>query len=120
MRAETIERAVGELRDVYGAAFNLATDGGRTLVRLDDVELYDGCQPRVTRMLLVFDPGQPKPIPHVQPGQSLANGHPPRSTTNVLVGGESWMQFSFNVPWTEDQSITRFVAGARRRFCLDA
>jgi hypothetical protein len=31
-----------------------------------------------------------------------------------MIGGESWMQFSFNIPWEERYGITRFVAAASR------
>jgi hypothetical protein len=40
----------------------------------------------------------------------------PESTSTQMVRGESWMQFSFNMPWVEGQSIVRFVAVARQRF----
>src|SRR5262249_36202966 len=97
----------------------IAREGGRALVRLPEVALYPGCQPGKTAMLLVFDPGQAKPIPYVEPGQLLANGKTPKSTSTVMVGGESWMQYSFNIPWAEGASIIRFVAAARQRFAQD-
>jgi len=93
-----------------------ATDGARTLLRIDDVELYEGCKPCSTPMLIVLDPGQPKPQAFVQPGQLLANGKTPKSTSPVLICGESWMQFSFNIPWDEAHGIVRFIAAARQRF----
>ena len=93
-----------------------AQDSARTLLRIAEVELYDGCRPRSTAMLLVLDPAQPKPQVYVQPGQLLANGKTPRSTSTVMIGGESWLQFSFNIPWEEKHGITRFIAAARQRF----
>ena len=72
-----------------------------------------------TPMLIVFDPGQARPTPYVQLGQLLANGRAPRSTSIQIVGGESWMQFSFNIPWAEGQGIIRFIAAARQRFAQD-
>jgi len=119
MRPETVEQAIKDLVVVYGEEVHCAQEGSRTLVRISTVELYSTCSPPVTPMLLVFDPGQPKPLVYVQPGQLLANGRVPKSSSTVLVGGESWMQFSFNILWTEGDSIMRFVAAARQRFTQD-
>ena len=116
MRAETIDQAIRDLVSVYGDGVRTAREGSRTLVRVSEVELPPGCRPPTTPMLIVFDPDQPKPIPYVQPGQLLANGRAPRSTSTQIVGGESWMQFSFNIPWAEGQSVIRFVTAARQRF----
>ena len=116
MRAETIDQAIRDLVAIYEDGLRTAREGSRTLVRVNDVELPPDCRPSTTPMLIVFDPDQPTPIPYVQPGQLLANGRVPRSTSTQIVGGESWMQFSFNIPWTEGQSIIRFVTAARQRF----
>lgn len=116
MTAETIEQAIRDLVAAYGDGVRTARERGRTLVRVSDVELPPGCQPPRTPMLILFDPDQPKPIPYVQPGQLLTNGRAPRSTSTQIVGGESWMQFSFNIPWAEGQGILRFIAAARQRF----
>jgi len=112
-----IANAVALTKETYGAgSVRTALDAGRTLLRIDEVELYEGCKPPSTPMLLVLDPGQPKPLPYVQPGQLLGNGKVPKSTSPVMVGGESWLQFSFNVPWEERHGILRFIAAARQRF----
>lgn len=116
MKPETIDQAIRDLVSLYGDGVRTAREGTRTLLRLNEVEMPPGCRPQTTPMLLVFDSGQPKPVPYVQPGQLLANGRHPRSTSTQIVGGESWMQFSFNIPWAEGQSIVRFVAAARQRF----
>jgi len=116
MRTETIDQAIRDLVAVYSDGVRTAREGARTLVRVGDVDLPPGCRPPTTPMLIVFDPDQPKPIPYVQPGQLLANGRAPRSTSTQIVGGESWMQFSFNIPWAEGQSIIRFITAARQRF----
>jgi hypothetical protein len=116
MQAEIIEQAIKDLVERYGESVRQAREGSLTLVRINAVELYPTCRPAVTPMLLVFDSAQPKPLVYVQPGQLLANGGIPRNSSTVLVGGESWMQFSFNIPWSEGDSITRFVAAARQRF----
>jgi len=116
VKPDTIAQAIRDLVSVYGDGVRTAREGARTLVSLSGVEMPPGCRPQTTPMLLVFDPDQPKPLPYVHPGQLLANGREPRSASTQMVGGESWMQFSFNIPWAEGQSIMRFVAAARQRF----
>ncbi len=116
MRDSTIQKASEELRATYGPGLNEAREGKRWLLRIDSVELYPGCHPTATPMLLVFDPDQPKPLVFVRPGQLLANGRVPKNSSNVIVGGETWMQFSFNIPWADGDSIVRFVGSARQRF----
>lgn len=116
MRRETVEQAIKDLVAVYGGEVHCAQDGSQTLVRISTVELYPTCRPPVTPMLLLFDSAQPKPVVYVQPDQLLANGRVPKNSSTVLVGGESWMQFSFNIPWTEGDNIMRFIAAARQRF----
>ncbi len=113
---ETIEKAIRDLVSAYGDGVRIAQEGSRTLVRVAEVEMPPACRPPTTPMLLVLDPAVEKPIPYVQPGQLLANGRSPRSASVQMVGGESWLQFSFNVPWTEDVGIIRFIAAARQRF----
>jgi hypothetical protein len=116
VRAETIEKAIRDLVSVYGDGVRTAREGSRTLARLADVEMPPGCRPPTTQMLIVLDTAAEKPAAYFQPGQLLSNGRSPRSTSMQMVGGESWMQFSFNVPWTENAGIIRFIAAARQRF----
>lgn len=116
MKLETIEQALRDIVSAYGDDVKTAREGSRTLVRVSEIELPPGCQPPRTPLLIVFDPDQPKPIPYVQPGQLLINGRPPRSTSTQIVGGESWMQFSFNIPWDKGHGIIRLIASARQRF----
>lgn len=112
-----IAEAIDVVKRTYGDGHvHVSLDGGRTLVRVGSVELYAGCQPPSTAMLLILDPNQPKPLAYVQPGQLLASGKVPKSTSPVLVAGESWMQFSFNIPWEQRHGIVRFIAAARQRF----
>ena len=111
-----IEQAVRDLASVYGQGVLIARDGSRTLARINEVDMPPGCRPARTAMLLMLDPAAEKPAPYVLPGQLLANGRAPRSTSTQIVGGESWMQFSFNIPWAEAAGIIRFVAAARQRF----
>jgi hypothetical protein len=115
-----IADAVRVVTETYGPdQVHVATNGAHTLVRIAVVELYSTSQPPTTPMLLVLDTAQPKPAVYVQPGQLLANGKVPKSTSNVLVGGESWLQFSFNIPWEEQHGIRRLIAAARQRFTQD-
>src|SRR5574341_2051935 len=115
MKAATIEKAIQDLVSVYGDDVRTACEGSRTLARLAEVEMPPGCRPATTPMLLVLDAAAEKPVAYVQPGQLLSNGRTPRSTSAQIVGGESWMQFSFNIPWTEESGIIRFIAAARQR-----
>jgi hypothetical protein len=119
MRHETIDQAVTDLIAVYGDDVRCAREGAQTLVWIGAVELFPTCHPPATPMLLLFDPAQPKPLVYVQPGQLLANGRVPKNSSTVLVGGEPWMQFSFNIPWAEGDSISRYIAAARQRFTQD-
>jgi hypothetical protein len=120
MRRDVITTMADAVTNTYGTDHVMvAVDGSRTLVRIDEIELYPTCAPPATAMLVVLDPDQPKPLVYVLPGQLLANGKVPKSTSVVMVGGESWMQFSFNVPWEEGHGIRRFIAAARQRFAQD-
>lgn len=117
MSPEFITDAVRVVTDTYGSEqVRITKNGTKTLVRIAVVELYETSKPPTTAMLLVFDPATAKPAVYVQPGQLLANGRAPRSTSTVLVGGESWLQFSFNIPWSEQHGVRRFIAAARQRF----
>lgn len=116
MKAATIEKAIQDLVSVYGDDVRTAREGSRTLARVAEVEMPPGCRPATTPMLLVLDAVAEKPAAYVQPGQLLSNGRTPRSTSAQIVGGESWMHFSFNIPWTEEAGIIRFIAAARQRF----
>jgi hypothetical protein len=116
MYPDTITGAVNELRERYGTDVHVAQDGARTLVRINDVPLPPGCQPLVTDLLLVLDPSQAKPLHYVRPGQTLSNGQPVQNSSTVVLAGESWMTFSFNVPYLEGDSLARFATAVRQRF----
>jgi hypothetical protein len=116
MDVQELDRITAQLQSTYGQAIKVGQDGHRRLVRIDDIELYQGCLPQQTTMLIVIDPAQPKPQVFVNPGQTLANGKLPKNNSNILIAGQTWMQFSFNIPWSEGDSIMRFVAAARQRF----
>jgi hypothetical protein len=116
MRHETITKAVEELRSVYGEAAAESREGGRTLVKIGGVELPPGCKPARSDVLIVLDPAAARPVAYVRPGVLLPNGVAPRSTSQTVVGGESWLGFSFAFPWSEADSIITFLAVARQRF----
>lgn len=116
-----IESTISTLIATYGSDHvRRAAEAGRTLVRIDAIDMPPGCKPETSPLMLVFDPSQPKPLPYVRQGQLLANGKVPTSTSPVSIGGEPWMQFSFNIPWEEKNGIMRFIAAARQRFAQDA
>jgi GlcNAc-PI de-N-acetylase len=75
------------------------------------VELYPGCQPPHSTMLVVLDPGHPKPQVFVTPGQLLANRRLPKNNSNILIAGQTWMQFLFNIPWSDGDNIMRLGTG---------
>src|SRR3954469_13691419 len=104
-----IAEATRAVVDTFGAEqVKIASEGARTFVRVAVVELYAGSKPPTPPMLIVLDSGQPKPQLYLHPGQLLANGKAPKSTSSALVSGESWLQFSFNIPWGEQHGIMRF------------
>lgn len=116
MDAQELDRITAQLASVYGQAIKVGQDGQRRLVQIERVELYPGCHPLQTTMLIVLDPGHPKPQVFVTPGQQLANGRLPKNNSNILIVGQTWMQFSFNIPWSDGDNIMRFIAAARQRF----
>jgi hypothetical protein len=115
MNTDTITRGVEELRARYANDIQVAQDGTRTLVAVKDITLPPGCRPTSTDILLVLDPAQPKPQHYVRPGQTASNGQPLKNNSTTLVGGESWMTFSYNIPYQEGDSLARFITMVRQR-----
>jgi hypothetical protein len=113
---QEFDRITAQLASVYGQTIKVGQDGHRRLVQIERVELYPDCRPPETTMLVVLDPGHPKPQVFVTPGQQLANGQLPKNNSNILIAGQTWMQFSFNIPWSDGDNIMRFIAAARQRF----
>jgi hypothetical protein len=119
MKPETIAAAIEDLKNLYKDVGVLQT-GGRTLARIKDVRLPPGPKSEMTEVLIVFDPTQGRPLWYVKPGIVLADGRTPRSTSQVLVEGENWMQCSFQFPWDEERdSIVKFVGTALKRFGMN-
>jgi hypothetical protein len=119
MDAATITAAVDELRVTYGERVRVAQDGARTLVGLDSIALPAGCQPARNDFMLLFEPAAAKPQHFIRPGQTLSNGKPPKNSSTVAIAGESWLTFSYNVPYREGDSLVRFVAALQVRFGRD-
>jgi hypothetical protein len=71
------------------------------------------CRSNVSSFIQIADL---KPQVFVTPGQQLANGRLPKNNSNILIAGQTWMQFSFNIPWSDGDNIMRFIAAARQRF----
>ncbi|MDQ6891085.1 MAG: hypothetical protein M3167_00185 [Acidobacteriota bacterium] len=116
MLSATIMAGVEELRAVYGDATLVAAEGTKTFVHIKDMTLPPGCQPARNEFLLELDLNQPKPKHYVRPGQTCVNGQLPKNPTNEMVVGESWMSFSYNFPYTEGDSLVRFLAMLCQRF----
>jgi|PersoiStandDraft_1058852.scaffolds.fasta_scaffold71517_2 hypothetical protein len=116
MQADSIAAGVEELRSMFGDRVRMAMEGQRTLVIVSGVELPSGCRPQSTDVLLALDPGQPKPVHYVRPGQTLRNGQHPKNPTPTMVGGEAWMNFSWDFPYKEGDPLSRFVAMIQQRF----
>jgi hypothetical protein len=118
VKPETISRLADELtREYSGAA--AATEGAVSLVKLPRVNYPTGCKPGNTSAIVVLDPQQPAPRLLVKELPTLKNGRAPRSTGAEHVGGEGWYSFSFNQPWSEQNTGLQFVEGRLRRFALD-
>ncbi len=119
MKIENIVAAVDQLKSTYKEVGVLHA-GNRTLARVKNVRLPPGPVPETTDILIVFDPDQGRPQWYVKPGIVLRDGRTLRSTSQVLVEGENWMQCSFQFAWNEDQdTIEKFVGAALKRFAIN-
>src|SRR5215472_15689852 len=99
MTRETIELVEKELKAAYPAA-TAATNGNRRLIRLPEVPYPSGCRPATGTALVVLDPNSPKPELYLNEVPVLPSGSRV-SIGSVMVAGESWQTFSFNVIWEE-------------------
>lgn len=112
---EQLERELEELKSQYETV-RVRKDGTTTYVYVEPVELPVGCKPAKTAVLLTLN-GQPKPLIYVKPGVTVGNGINPRSTSVMQIEGESWLQFSFNLNWDQNQhTLLQFIEGSLRRF----
>ena len=108
------EAEIEDLRRTFGEITTVER-GETHLVRLPAVPLPSGCKPERTQVLLTLH-SQDRPLIYVQPGIIGPHGGPPRSCSDVLVEGESWMQFSYQFQWSWADGLVTFVGTALRRF----
>src|SRR5687767_1706277 len=94
MTTETLSAEIKQLKLVYGEV-SVAEVAGQTLIRITRARLPRGCSPAESPVLLVLQDGQPPKV-YVKPGIKVSSGTP-RSTSDVQVAGEAWMQFSYNI-----------------------
>ncbi len=119
MTAETIAAVVSELMERYAGAKS-TQDGSKTLVKLPMVQFPAGCQPESSDALVQLDPAAPKPELFLRGLPRLPSGTQP-SGNSVLVAGESWFTYSFNLRWEEERhTAVQFVEGKLRRFAQNA
>ena len=117
MTEDALAAEIAGLKDAYEAVSVAKGSGGQALIRLHDVALPRGCSPPTTPVLLVLQPGQPRPQIYVKPKIKAPNGADPRSTSVVAVEGEEWLQFSYSFPWDENShTLMQFVGASLRRF----
>jgi hypothetical protein len=118
MTNERFDENIIDLKSAFGELSTTVAADGRRLLRVADADLPRGCKPSSTPVLLVLQNGA-RPVIYVKAGITLPNGAVPRSTSNVQVEGEPWLQFSFNFAWDENaHSLVQFVAASLRRFAL--
>jgi len=116
MTTEVFTDDLEEVKEQYHSV-KIANNGSLCYVRIDSVTLPIGCTPESTPVLLVLQPGQAKPEIYVKPGIKLSNGREPRSISTLVIEGESWLQFSYQLDWDPNQhSLVQFIEGALRRF----
>lgn len=116
MNEAAIAECVRELTEFYPST-RVHGEGATTYLWVPAVDLPKGCQPASTDVLIQLSPGNSRPIVYVRPGIRTSGGANPRSTSPVLVLGESWMQFSYQFLWDENRDgLLRFVGSALQRF----
>lgn len=117
MTDDDVNLEAERLRGAFGEMSSAREPNDVILFRMTKVALPAGCAPGHTPVLLRLQPGQERPEIFVKPGITVPNGIAPRSTSVVLIGGESWLQFSYTFPWDRNQhSLVQFVGAALRRF----
>jgi hypothetical protein len=120
MTDEQIDQEIQGLKQAFGAVAVASNSVGQRLIRLDDIELPKGCTPDKTFVLLVIPKGGGRPQMYIKPGIKVPNGREPRSTSVVLVEGESWLTFSYSFPWDENShSLVQYIGSGLRRFALN-
>jgi hypothetical protein len=118
MTDEMFARECAHLKDWFGDISTATGAGGAKLIRIMAANLPKGCAPRRTPTLLVLR-GERRPEIYVKPGIKLPNGREPRSTSQVNIEGEAWLQFSYTFQYDPgSHSLAQFTAAALTRFKL--
>lgn len=116
MTTDALAAEIEELKASYGGLTTATGASGQTLYRLNAARLPRGCTPAETPVLLVLQEGQ-RPQIYVQTGIRTPNGTVPRSTSEVQFGGETWMQFSYNIAGDPSTyTLAQLVEASLRRF----
>jgi hypothetical protein len=113
MSQETIQRLAAELKENYRGAME-AKDGTLTLVRIPEVQFPQTCQPASTAALVVLDPAKAKPDFYIKVIPAVRGAQPQHGA--VIIGGDNWCTYSYNLRWTEEHTAVQFVEGMLRRF----
>ena len=115
MTIETISAEIGALKAAYGEVAVATDTPGQTLIRIAKTRLPRGCTPAETAALLVLQEGQ-APKVYVTPGIKVPGGVP-RSTSDVQIAGEAWMQFSYNLAGDlSTYTLVQLVEASLQRF----
>jgi hypothetical protein len=115
MTSQTLTAEIEELKAAYGEV-TTAGAPGQSLYRIAKAGLPTGCTPAEGPVLLVLQDGQPPKV-YAKPGIRTPNGTAPRSTSVVQVGGEEWMQFSYNLTGNPaTYTLLQLVQASLQRF----
>jgi hypothetical protein len=118
MTIETISAELEGLKAAYGEVAMATGAPGQILIRIANARLPRGCTPAETPVLLVLEDGQ-VPKVYVKPGIKVPSGAP-RSTSDVQIAGEAWMQFSYNLAGDPSTySLVQLVGASLQRFAKD-
>lgn len=114
MTPETIQRLEGEIKTAYPDGTS-ATDAGRRLIRLPEVQFPAGCKPEGGAALVVLDPNAPKPELYLAEVPALPSGNRV-SIGTIVVAGQTWQTFSFNLNWDDAaHTALQFIEGKLAR-----
>lgn len=119
MTQQEIDIALIDLKSELGEVAVRNEPDGDVLIKIARVALPPRCMPSHTPVLVAIKPNDPIPKVYVSQGIRLANGVEPRSTSPVQIGGEPWLQFSYNVPSPSGQPISKMVLTRLQRFAKD-
>lgn len=112
-------RVRGELERFFGDGGSVSEKvlpDGTVLFKVEKVRPPRGCSPDRVNALLAYPPGAGTPKVAVSQGLRLPNGATPTSTSNTLIDGEPWMDFSANYPYNPSESAALYILGKLNRF----